>query len=90
MTAVMSAVVVVVAAAVEAMLVVGKVKEDDFQELLIDQRIDKSYRLVSWTDHLSFSCGTCKHSRISPCISWRSDDNPNPPFSWTHLPITDL
>lgn len=59
-----------------------EVKTDgDDQELLIDRKNGSSYHLVLWLGRLWFSCGTCKRSRISPCISWRFDENRAPPFS---------
>lgn len=49
--------------------------EDCFREPLIDRRNDKSFRRLSPCGLLWFSCGTCTRSRISPCISWRFDEN---------------
>ena len=49
--------------------------EDDVRKLLIGQKIDTFFHLLSLCDLLWFFCGTCTRSRISPCISWRFDYN---------------
>jgi hypothetical protein len=65
----------VVAAAAASMLAVVLNVEDDFGKLLIHQKTCKIFLRIYLFGLLWFACGICTRSRISPCISWHSDDN---------------
>uniref|UniRef100_A0A2P2LRA5 Uncharacterized protein n=2 Tax=Rhizophora mucronata TaxID=61149 RepID=A0A2P2LRA5_RHIMU len=63
---------------------------DDFgQKLLIDQKTGKFCPQIYLSGLLWFACGTCRRSRISPCISWDLGYNQAQQVSWTPLPIMD-
>lgn len=49
--------------------------DDDDQGLLIDQKTCNACLRAFPCGHLLFSCGICRGSRISLCISWHFDYN---------------
>lgn len=65
----------VVAAAVPILLAVVLNVNGDFEKLLIHQKTCKFCLRIYQFGLLWFACGICISSRISPCISWHSDDN---------------